>query len=67
MIRSIVAVILLAGASYGVWWGWSEIALLRRTFWWEYRYLVLLVGAILAYSLAEYIASWFPGDKDDAT
>lgn len=65
MIRAVVAILLMCGVCYGIWWGWDQITLLRGTVWWEYRYVVLLVAGVIAFSLAEFIASRVPAK--DAT
>lgn len=64
MIRNAAAIVLLAAASGAIWYGYDQLSVLRQTFWWDYRYLVLLVGAVLILSLAEYIAGKFPDDSD---
>lgn len=58
MIARIIQIVLMAGAAALVWWGWQELNLLRRTFWWEYRYILVLLGAFLVFSLAQAIAGW---------
>ncbi|MEM7722372.1 MAG: hypothetical protein AAF376_08360 [Pseudomonadota bacterium] len=56
MITRIIQIALMAGAAALVWWGWQELNILRRTFWWEYRYIMILLGAFLVFSLAQAIA-----------
>lgn len=67
MIGRILGAILALAASGAVWYAYDQITLLRRTFWWEYRYLVLLVSAILILSLADWIINKISGllSKDD--
>lgn len=55
MTGRILGAILALVASGAVWYAYDQITLLRRTFWWEYRYLLLLVAAILVLSLLDWI------------
>jgi len=48
-------------ATAAIWWGWQELNLLRGTVFWEFRLLVLLVGAFALLSLAEKLTVWLNG------
>lgn len=47
-----------AGLSY---WGWTQLNTLRGTPFFEYRYLIVLCGAILMFSVAQAVAGWIDG------
>lgn len=53
ILGAILALILCAG----LWYAYDQITLLRRSFWWEYRYVLLLVGGFLMLSLIDGILS----------
>ena len=53
MIRRLLPPALALAAVAATLWTYSEITLLRGTVFWEFRFLVLLVGAFLVLSVAE--------------
>ena len=58
MIRHGVAIVLMALACGAIWWGWSEIRLLRGTVFWEFRLVLLLIAAFVLLSVAERVSAW---------
>jgi len=55
MIGRVVGPALTIAVAAGAIWGWIEIDLLRGTVFWEFRYLLLGGGTILALSAAEWV------------
>lgn len=56
MILRLLQIVLMGGASALSYWGWVELNTLRGTPLFEYRYLILMCGAILLFSVAQSIA-----------
>jgi hypothetical protein len=38
-----------------IWWAWTELNLLRRTVFWEYRLVIFLAGAIALLSIFDTV------------
>ncbi|MBL4628962.1 MAG: hypothetical protein JKY00_13200 [Roseicyclus sp.] len=51
-------IVLMAGAAALPYWAWLELNALRGTVFFEYRYVLLLCGAILLFSVAQAVAGW---------
>lgn len=58
MMLRLVHIALMAGAAGLSCWGWLSLNMLRGTPLFEYRYVILLSGAILLFSVAQAIAGW---------
>ena len=56
MIGRLVQIALMCGAAGLAYWGWLSLNTLRGTPFFEYRYVILLCGAILLFSVAQAIA-----------
>ena len=56
MIPRITQMVLMSGAAGLSYWGWLSLNALRGTPFFEYRYMILLCGAILVFSVAQAIA-----------
>lgn len=55
MIVRLVQIALMAGAAALSYGGWVQLNILRGTPLFEYRYVLLLIGAILLFSVAQAI------------
>ncbi|GAB5445271.1 hypothetical protein [Gymnodinialimonas sp.] len=55
MILRIVQIAVMCAAGGLSYWGWLELNTLRGTPLFEYRYVILLTGAILLFSVAQSI------------
>lgn len=51
----ILAIAVMIAAMALIWWGWSELNLLRRTVFWEYRLVILLAGSIALLSVFDTV------------
>ncbi len=58
MILRVVSILVSVAAAYGLWWAYDELTIFRRTVFWEYRYIIFGVGALLALSLLESLFGW---------
>lgn len=58
MMARVVQIALMIGAGGLSYWGWLALNILRGTPLFEYRYVILLSGAILLFSMAQAIAGW---------
>lgn len=53
MIRRLLPPALAAASIAATLWAYSEITFLRGTLFWEFRFLLLLIGAFLVLSIVE--------------
>lgn len=54
-LMQIVLMLAVTGLSY---WAWQELNILRGTVFFEYRYVILMTGAILLFSIAQSVVGW---------
>ncbi|MEJ6391887.1 hypothetical protein V8J82_01385 [Gymnodinialimonas sp. 2305UL16-5] len=68
MIGRVAQIALMASGLGLIWWGWQELNILRGTMFFEYRYILLGVGAILILTCAQSLAGWIDRltNADDA-
>lgn len=58
MILRILSILVSLAAAYGLWWAYNELTIFRRTVFWEYRYIIFGIGALLALSVLESLFGW---------
>lgn len=58
MILRILSILVAIATAYGLWWAYNELTIFRRTVFWEYRYIIFGVGALLALSILESLFGW---------
>jgi len=58
MILRILSILVSIAAVYGMWWAYNELTIFRRTVFWEYRYIIFGIGALLALSVLESLFGW---------
>lgn len=64
MIRAAIHIALMAAAAAVLWWGWSNLNLLRGTPVFEFRFVLLLAAGFLVLSAAQALAGWLAPPKD---
>ncbi|MCA8883527.1 MAG: hypothetical protein KDA50_07245 [Rhodobacteraceae bacterium] len=57
MSARILGAVLALAACAAIWLAYDRIGLLQRSFWWEYRYILLLAATFLFLSLADWIVA----------
>lgn len=67
MILRTLSILVSIAAAYGLWWAYDELTIFRRTVFWEYRYIIFGVGALLALSLLESLFGWIKTKTSKAT
>lgn len=58
MILRIIAIIVSLASAAGLWFAFDQLGILRRTVFWEYRFITFGCGAFLALSLIEFVMGW---------
>ncbi|MEM8551104.1 MAG: hypothetical protein AAGF45_01900 [Pseudomonadota bacterium] len=54
----VAGVVLAVVATAGCWLIFDHLSILRGTFWWEIRYIAVLVAVVLLLSVMEALAQW---------
>jgi hypothetical protein len=58
MIVRILAILVASCAAFGLWFGYSELKILRGTPLWDFRYIVFAAFAFLGLSVLEWAMGW---------
>ncbi|MEO1678740.1 MAG: hypothetical protein AAFU80_11360 [Pseudomonadota bacterium] len=59
----VTAIVLSLTGAGAAWWGWSELGQLRRTVFFEFRFVLWLTGTFLGLSILQWIAARLDRDK----
>ena len=64
-----ISIFAALAATVGLWFAYDELTVFRRTMFWDYRYLIFGIGALLALSVTEVVLGWIKaktrGDTND--
>ncbi len=67
MILRVLSIAIALAAAAGLWFGYGELNIFRRTVFFEYRYIIFGIGAFLALSLLEFILGWIKAKTSSET